>query len=164
MGDEKKVKAVNVFQMVVFRIGDEEFGVDISQVIEISRMRDITHIPDAPGFIKGVINLRGKVITVIDIAKQFGLNLVDESSKTSRIVIVEIGDQMLGLIVDEVPEVLRMAENDIVPAPETIQTAIKKDYIRGVGKLEDRLIILVDINNILSGQEIDDLAKTVKHE
>jgi len=148
-------------QLVIFRLRDEEFGADISQVIEISRMLDITHIPDAPGFIEGVINLRGQVLAVIDLARQFGLAEQAELPKTARVVVVDIGDQTVGLIVDEVPEVIRIAEDDIEPTPEAIQTGIKKDYIKGVGKLGERLIILLDLSNILEAHELDAVA-TVK--
>lgn len=156
---EKVVKRGEEIQLVTFRLRDEEFGVDISQVREIVRMMDITHIPEAPGFIEGVINLRGQVIAVIDLAKQFGLIPKEKPEKTDRIVVVEVGEQTVGMIVDEVPEVLRIAKEDIEPTPEIIQTEVKEDYIKGVGKIGDRLLILLDLNKVLAPHEVEELGK-----
>lgn len=159
---EKVVKAREEIQLVTFRLRDEEFGVDISQVREIVRMMAITHIPEAPGFIEGVINLRGQVIAVIDLAKQFGLTPKEKLEKTDRIVVVEVGEQTVGMIVDEVPEVLRIAKENIDPTPELIQTEIKKDYIKGVGKIGERLLILLDLNKVLAPHEVEQLGKVNK--
>jgi len=149
-------------QLVIFRLRDEEFGADIASVLEISRLLDITHIPEAPGFIEGVINLRGQVIAVVDLARQFRLKEEKELPKTARIVIVEVGSETVGLIVDEVPEVLRIAEADIGPTPEIISTEVKRDYIKGVGKLGERLIILLDLNKVLAPHEIEQMGKVSK--
>ncbi len=156
--EEVKSKGKEI-QLVIFRLRDEEFGVDISSVLEISRVLDITHIPQAPGFIEGVINLRGQVMAVVDLARQFGLKPQAELPKTARIIVVNVSDETIGLIVDEVPEVLRIAEVDIEPTPEIIQTEIKKDYIKGVGKLGDRLVILLDIDKVLAPHEIEQVSK-----
>lgn len=158
--EEVKQKTAQI-QLVIFGLREEEFGVDIGQVLEILRMQEITHIPEAPGFIEGVINLRGQVIAVIDLAKQFGLTREGALPKTARIVVVEVGGETVGFIVDEVPEVLRMAEEDIEPAPEIIQTEVKRDYVKGVGKLGERLIILLDLNKVLAPQEIKEAGKVV---
>jgi len=159
--EETKPKGKEI-QLVIFRLRDEEFGADIASVLEISRLLDITHIPEAPGFIEGVINLRGQVIAVVDLSRQFGLKEQKELPKTARIVIVEVGSETVGLIVDEVPEVLRIAEGDIEPAPEIIQTEVKRDYIKGVGKLGERLIILLDLNKVLAPHEIEQMGKVSK--
>ena len=119
---------------------------------------EITHIPEAPGFIEGVINLRGDVIAVLDLAKQFDLGALPELPKSARIVVVEVEGKTLGMIVDEVPEVLRIAEDDIQATPEVIQTRVHTDYIRGVGKLADRLIILLNIEKVLSPHELEQAA------
>ncbi|MFH0772411.1 MAG: chemotaxis protein CheW [Candidatus Omnitrophota bacterium] len=156
--EELKPKGKEI-QLVIFRLRDEEFGAEITSVLEISRLLDITHIPEAPGFIEGVINLRGQVIAVVDLARQFGLNEQKELPKTARIVIVEVGGGTVGLIVDEVPEVLRIAEEDIEPAPEIISTEVKRDYIKGVGKLGERLVILLDLNKALAPHEIEQVSK-----
>jgi len=168
--EETKPKGKEI-QLVIFRLRDEEFGADIASVLEISRLLDITHIPEAPGFIEGVINLRGQVIAVVDLSRQFGLSAEGGSAsggkekelpKTARIVIVEVGSETVGLIVDEVPEVLRIAEEDIEPTPEIISTEVKRDYIKGVGKLGERLIILLDLNKVLAPHEIEQMSKVSK--
>lgn len=151
--EEVRAKGTEI-QLVVFRLRDEEFGVDIKQVREIVRMMAITHLPEAPGFIEGVINLRGQVIAVIDLARQFELSAQKELPKSARIVVVEVKDQTIGMIVDEVPEVLRISTDSIEPTPEVIQTEIRQDYIKGVGKMEDRLLILVDLEKVLAPHEI----------
>jgi purine-binding chemotaxis protein CheW len=159
--EEVKPKGKEI-QLVIFRLRDEEFGVDIGSVLEISRVLDITHIPQAPGFIEGVINLRGQVIAVVDLARQFSLKPQAQLPKTARIIVVKVSDETIGLIVDEVPEVLRIAEENIEPTPEIIQTEIKRDYIKGVGKLGDRLVILLDIDKVLAPHEIEQVGKMSK--
>lgn len=148
---EEKVRAGEI-QLVIFGLAGEEFGMNISQVREIIRMQDITPMPKAPEFIKGVINLRGQIIAVMDLAHRFGLAETERTEKT-RIVVTEVKENTVGLIVDEVPEVLRLSEDDIDPTPEMIESQIHSDFIRGVGKLGDRLIIMLDANKILSAEE-----------
>lgn len=159
--EELKVKVPEI-QLVIFRLRDEEFGVAISEVREIVRMMAITHIPEAPGFIEGVINLRGQVIAVVDLAKQFGLAGQAELPKTARIVVVELQGKTVGLIVDEVPEVLRISEDNIEPTPEMIETEVHRDYLKGVGKLEDRLIIFLDLEKVLKPHEVEAVDKIVE--
>lgn len=138
-------------QMVVFRLGSEEFGVDISQVREIIKVPAITRIPNSPSFIEGVINLRGQITTVMDLRKRLGIN----TSKTNenRIIIVEVGKNTIGMIVDSVTEVLRLLSEDIEDASH-LASGVEAEYIRGVGKLKDRLLILLDLNKVLSQQEL----------
>jgi purine-binding chemotaxis protein CheW len=161
--EEAKAKVPEI-QLVIFRLRDEEFGVAISEVREIVRMMDITRIPEAPGFIEGVINLRGQVIAVIDLARQFGLASQAKFPKTARIVVIEVQEKTVGLIVDEVPEVLRISQDNIEPTPEVIETEIHKDYLKGVGKLEDRLIILLDLEKVLKPHEVEEVGKLTKKE
>ena len=146
-------------QLVIFGLAGEEFGIDISQVREIIRMQDITPMPKAPKFIEGVINLRGQIIAVMDLANRFGLTLSDRTEK-ARIVVIEVKDNTVGLIVDEVPEVLRISEDSIDPTPEMIESQVHADFIKGVGKLEDRLIILMDADRILSAEEVKQVSST----
>jgi len=148
-----------VIQLVNFRLRDEEFGVDIGSVREITRVSDITHIPEAPAFIQGVTNLRGQIIAVIDLAKRFGLALQEKLPDSARIMVSEVNAQAVGLLVDEVPGVLKIAEENVDPTPEVIQTEIRKDYIKGVGKLENRLIILLDLEKVLAPRELEELAE-----
>src|SRR6202048_512005 len=138
-------------QVVSFKLGSEEYGVDIAQVQEINRMVAITHVPRAPQFMEGVINLRGQLIPIIDLRARFGMPRA-EHTKNTRIVVTEIGAKRVGMGVDSVSEVLRLPVDQVEPAPEMI-TGVDTEYIRGVGKIEDRLIILLDLGPIISGAE-----------
>ena len=141
----------DTIQVVSFKLGSEEYGVDIAQVQEINRMVAVTHVPRAPQFMEGVINLRGQLIPIIDLRARFGMPRA-EHTKNTRIVVTEIGAKRVGMVVDSVSEVLRLPVEDIEPAPEMI-TGVDTEYIRGVGKIEDRLIILLDLARIISGAE-----------
>jgi len=140
-------------QLVIFKLDQEEYGVEITQVQEIIRMMETTRVPKAPSYIKGVINLRGKVIPVIDLKKRFGLCdcALDEQS---RIIVVEVDDFTVGIVVDCVAEVLRIGTNSIEPTPPVFSD-LSEEYIKGVGKLENRLLILLDINKILDIEELE---------
>jgi purine-binding chemotaxis protein CheW len=144
-------------QLVVFRIGDEEYGVEITQVREIIKMKDITRIPNAPDFVEGVINLRGQITTVTDLRKRLGTNGSDLNDQT-RIIIVEIDHSTIGMIVDSVSEVLRLSKKEVDHTPDIVSN-LETKYIRGVGKLKDRLLILLDLNRILKPGEIEDLRR-----
>lgn len=155
---EKRTTAGGVeLQLVIFRLAGEEFGMEISQVREIIRLQDITPMPRAPEFIEGVINLRGQIIAVMDLAKRFGISGGDRTDKT-RIVVTEVGGSTVGLIVDEVPEVLRISEGEVDPTPEMIESKVHADFIRGVGKLEDRLIIMLAADKIMNSDELKKVA------
>jgi len=138
-------------QLVVFNVGDEVYGVDTSQVQEIIRMQSITHVPGAPEFVEGVINLRGRIIPVIDLHQRFGLEGA-QLSKASRIVVVETDGQVVGMVVDAVSEVLRIPV-DCVEPPSPIVTGLDSEYIRGIAKLEGRLIILLQIDKVLTSEQ-----------
>ncbi|HRN27471.1 MAG TPA: chemotaxis protein CheW [Ignavibacteriaceae bacterium] len=150
MADSKETKHVQeeLLQLVSFKIGDEEFGVDILSVQEINRMSQITKVPNTPEFIEGVINLRGRIIPVIDLRVKLGMTRKDHG-KNTRIVVVELKGQTIGFIVDEVSEVLRIPKN-ITEAPPDMVGGMNSDYITSIGKLEDRLLILLDLEKILS--------------
>ena len=138
-------------QVVSFKLGSEEYGVDIAQVQEINRMVAVTHVPRAPQFMEGVINLRGQLIPIIDLRARFGMPRA-EHTKNTRIVVTEIGAKRVGMVVDSVSEVLRLPLAQIEDAPEMI-AGVETEYIRGVGKIEDRLIILLDLGKIITGSE-----------
>jgi purine-binding chemotaxis protein CheW len=142
-------------QVVSFKLGSEEYGVDIGQVQEINRMVAVTKVPRAPQFMEGVINLRGQLIPIIDLRTRFGMERV-EHSKSTRIVVTEIGTKRIGMVVDSVSEVLRLPLEQIEEAPDMI-SGVETEYIRGVGKLEERLIILLDLGKIVTGDEKRDL-------
>ena len=141
----------DTIQVVSFKLGSEEYGVDIAQVQEINRMVSITHVPRAPQFMEGVINLRGQLIPIIDLRARFGMPR-EEHTKSTRIVVTEIGAKRVGMVVDSVSEVLRLPVDAIEAAPDMI-TGVDTEYIRGVGKIDDRLIILLDLAKIISGAE-----------
>ncbi len=155
--EEKTVK--EIIQFINFRLGNDEFGIDISSVKEIIRVENITHIPEAPSFIHGLTNLRGQIIPVIDLAKQFGLPEKEKPTGNARIIVTELDSQLVGMMVDEVPGVLKIAEDNVEPTPELIQNEIKGDYFKGVGKLEKRLIILLDLKKVLTPREVEELSK-----
>jgi purine-binding chemotaxis protein CheW len=127
------------FQLVVFNIGTEEFGIDIKKVREIIRMVNITEIPGAPPYVKGVINLRGRIIVVINMNVIMGIKSREYDART-RIVLLELDNMEMGFIVESVTEVLRICCKDIEPAPPLITGRIRSEYLEGVGKLEDRLL------------------------
>ena len=146
-----------ILQLVTFKLGNEEFGVDILKVQEINRMMDITRIPNAPPFIEGVINLRGKIIPIVDLRKKLGFNNENGfSEKTTRIIVVELDGLVLGFIVDSVSEVLRIPENTIEPPP-SIVGGVESDYIEGVGKLDNRLLILLELKKLFSATDRKDM-------
>jgi purine-binding chemotaxis protein CheW len=139
-------------QLVGFRIGKETFGVPINLVHEIVRLPEITAVPDAPDYIEGVINLRGKIISIVDLRKRFGESQI-EASRKNRILVAEIDRKMVGLIVDAASEVIRLSETEIEAPPEVFQESEVK-YVTGVGKLQGRLVILVDLTKILQKGEL----------
>ncbi len=157
--EESKKDQKELLQLVSFKIGDEEFGVDILSVQEINRMSQITKVPNTPEFIEGVINLRGRIIPVIDLRVKLGM-IRKEHSKNTRIVVVELKGQTIGFIVDEVSEVLRIPK-EITEAPPDMVGGVNSDYITSIGKLEDRLLILLDLEKILSTSEFNVLETTV---
>jgi purine-binding chemotaxis protein CheW len=158
MAEKREKPASEAVQLVSFRLRNEEFGVDIGLVREITKVGDITHIPEAPSFIQGVINLRGQIIAVIDLARQFALAPQQKVSDRARIVVTEVNGQTVGMLVDEVPGVLNLPGENIEPTPEVIQAKIRKDYIKGVGKINKRLIVILDLDKVLNPQEVEEIA------
>ena len=149
-------KEEDIIQLIVFNLGDEEFGADISQVREIILRGIITPIPDSPEFIRGVTNVRGEITVVIDLKARFFLP-IERNIKSRHIIITEQDKNLYGLMVDEVTEVLRIPKKDIKPTPELV-TRIDRTYIKGVITLEDRLILLIDLDKVLSEEELERLA------
>lgn len=149
-------KAIVVHQLASFKLAGEEYGIDIAVVQEIVRMSTVTRVPRAPEFIEGVINLRGKIVPVLDLRKRFGMPAV-EPTKATRIIIIEVAGKTVGLIVDAVREVLRLSSDAIDPTPEMVTSEVDAAFFKGVGKLEDRLIILLDLNRLLDAGELSAL-------
>jgi purine-binding chemotaxis protein CheW len=134
-------------QLVVFRLGAEEYAVSIAQVKEIIRYGGATKLPNTPGHLEGIINLRGKVIPVIDLAKRFGL--IREKKADAQAVIVEAAGREIGVVVDIVTEVLRIEERAIEPA-QTVRHG--GEFLRGIGKLDGRLLIILDLDKLFSAE------------
>lgn len=147
-------------QMVVFRLAGEYYAVDIHQVREIIRVPDITRVPRTPDFVEGVINLRGSVIPIIDLRKRFGMEAA-EADDEQRIVVVELDDKTLGVIVDAVTEVLRIDRDRIEP-PSPYIVNVDTQYITGIARLDERLVILLDAARVLSTEEREALARFEK--
>lgn len=154
-GDAKK----EVLQLVTFRLGTEEYSLDILSVQEIIRHMHLTKVPRTPDFVEGVINLRGRVIPVLDLRKRFGLPS-DEKTNETRIIVVEVEGKTVGLKVDAVSEVLRLPAAAVEPPPSLI-AGVESEYIKGVGKLDGRLIILLDVGKILTRSEKDALGNVI---
>lgn len=136
-------------QLVTFEVGSEQFAIDILAVQEINRMMQITRVPRSAECLEGVINLRGRIIPVVDLRKRFGLPPTEHSAD-SRIVVVEVGGRVIGFIVDRVNEVLRV-DGSIVDPPPSMTAGAERDYIRGVAKLATRLVILLDLPRLFAG-------------
>lgn len=136
----------DVVQLVTFTLDKEEFGIDILVVQEINRMTEITKIPNAPYYVEGAINLRGTTIPIIDLRKKLGFDSVSIGD-SARIVVIELNKTVLGFIVDSVSSVLRIPTDTIEPPP-SIVSGMESHYMKGVGKLDDRLIILLDLERI----------------
>lgn len=151
-----------ILQVVSFKIGDEEFGVNILQVQEINRLVQINRVPNAPGFIEGVMNLRGKIVPVVNLRKRFGLPQ-KEYDKNTRVVVVELNGKTVGFIVDSVSEVLRFSKNDVESPPDLIVT-IDGEYITGIAKLSERLLILLDLEKVLTVEEKEILKEALKQQ
>ncbi len=147
----------SVRQFVEFKIGEEEYGIDILQVKTIERMMPITRVPKAPAFVEGVINLRGEIVPVIDLKKRFDLPL-SEITDDTRIIIVSAEDITMGMIVDSATEVVQLTSKAIEPAPP-ITGSIESDYLEGVGKINEKLLILLNVGKLLKPQEISRLAQ-----
>jgi purine-binding chemotaxis protein CheW len=138
--------------IVGFRVGRETFGVPIGLVHEIVRVPDITAVPDSPGYVEGVINLRGKIVSVVDLRKRFGEREIS-SHKKNRILVAEVEGKMVGLIVDAASEVLKIPDSEIELPPSVFEEG-ELNYVTGVGKLQGRLVILIDLSKILQKGEL----------
>lgn len=153
---EQTQARTELLQLVGFRVGGEEYGLDILRVQEIIRLQHLTRVPNAPDAIDGVMNLRGKIIPVIALRKRFGLGPIP-ADKQTRIVVVEIQGTVLGFIVDAVSEVLRIPADTVEPPP--LLGKATQDYVSAVGKIDERLLILLDIDRLMSSEEITGISQ-----
>ncbi len=143
----------DLMQLVTFQLVGEEFGVPILDVREIIRMTEITPVPQAPAFVEGVINLRGQIIPIVDLRKRFGME-PKEIDEQTRIVVVELGATILGLIVDSVQEVLRIPFDTVAPPPTLVAGSIGSEYIKGISHFDDKMIILVEMRRVFNPDEM----------
>ena len=142
-------------QMIIFDIGNEKFGVKITRIHEINRMTEITELPDTSNYFAGIINLRGDIISVVDLRKRLGLTEV-ENTEDTRIIVVEYQNDDVGLIVDSVSEVLHIDNEDIEDPPQSM-VGIKDDYLIGVVKVEENIVNILDLDNLLGSKEAIEL-------
>ncbi len=142
---------VGSMQLVSFRLAEEEYGIEITKIREIILMGEITQVPQTPHYVKGLINLRSTVIPVIDLRTRFGVpegELTDES----RIMVLHVGTKTIGIVVDAVSEVLRVTQDQIAPAPPTV-AGLGQEYLTGIVKMEERLLIMLDIDRLLNEED-----------
>ena len=147
-------------QLISFSMGNEDYGVDIQTVKEVIRFREITSLPKAPVFVKGVINLRGDIIPIIDLRERFGMEQKEYTDMT-RVIVVEVDGRSIGTVVDSVSHVIRIEEGEIEPPPPCVGK-ISEEYIRGVGKVDEKLVVLLNIDRILTAEEkieLDEMEK-----
>jgi purine-binding chemotaxis protein CheW len=149
--EQKLIAEGSIIQLVSFVLEDVEYGVDILVVHEILRFPEITRLPNTPDFIKGVINLRGNVIPVVDVRKRFGFPPAKVTELT-RIIVIETNDKLTGLMVDNVHQVVRLSQQNVDPPSELIE-GVSEQYIWGIGRLKDRLIVILNLANILFVEE-----------
>lgn len=149
---EKKEAFFSSLQIVCFKIGNEEYGIDILQVQEILKLPKVTKLPKSKAFIMGVIDLRGKVLPIVDLSKRFGIES-NKSSENSRAIVVNIAGKKVGLGIDSVSHVIKVNTNDIEPPPPVVR-GISGKYIVGIAKMENGFVVVLDINQMFTNEEI----------
>ncbi len=159
---EKEGKNPGLNKYLTFTLGEEEYGLDILMVKEIIGMLDITRVPRLPDFVLGVINLRGKIIPVVDLRRKFGLE-PQEDTKETCIIVVDLGRTLMGMRVDRVSEVLDLAPEDIEDTP-SFGAEVQTDFITGMGKAGERVIMLLDISRVLTGEELEAVSGCYRQE
>jgi len=153
----ESVQGDATLHMVGFTVGSEEFGVDILKVQEIIRMAPISIVPSAPDFLEGVINLRGRIIPIIDFRKRFHIfDTAEVDERSRRIVVLSLNGTTIGMVVDSVSQVIKLAENRISPTP-AVAKGFDSDAIAGVGQLADRLLIVLDLERVFAEHDLADM-------
>jgi len=145
-----------VLQWVTFRLGNETYGINVLEVREVLRVSDITPVPGVPAYVLGIINLRGNVVTVLDTRQRFGLEAKGRD-ELSRVVIIEINEQVVGLLVDSVAEVVYLRASEVEPAPNVGSEETAK-YIQGVHSRDNELLILIDVGRLIADEEWTEIA------
>ena len=139
-------------KVLVFKLGNEEYGINVQEVQEIWSYERITSIPNAPFYVKGVINLRGNIVPIIDLRIRFGLDQLSYNHLTV-VVVISVGTCVIGMVVDSVADVTRFIEDQVKPVPN-LGTALTADYLIGVASVDERMVLLLDVEKILSGSEL----------
>jgi purine-binding chemotaxis protein CheW len=157
---KKEEELVAEQQLVVFALGKEEFGIDISKVREIVRIQNITTIPQSMDFVEGIVNLRGQIVPIVDLCKRFLVVERDAGKDVDRrIIVVNMAEQNIGILVDGVSEILRVPDESIEPTPPMVTSGMSSEFIRGVAKVKERLIIVLDLDRIFSSEEREMLSQ-----
>ena len=138
-------------QFISFTVGQEEYGLELLRVKEVIRVRETTWLPKAPSFVKGIINLRGDVIPIVDLRDKFGLETREQTAQT-RVIVVEVAGRLMGMVVDAASQVVRIPA-DQIDAPPAVLGGLSQEFITGVGKIEDKLVILLNVDAILTMDE-----------
>lgn len=149
-----------ISKVIVFQLKDQQYGVDIQQIRSIEKLQNITTVPNTSDFIKGVINLRGEVIAIIDLRERLNIDQTDVTDHT-RILIVSVNEVQIGLIVDSATDVLDIDPASIDPSPEIVGD-IDVTFVKGVAKLESKLLVLLDLARVLSFQEINEVKEVIE--
>lgn len=144
-------------QYVIFKLSGEEYGVEIKHVQEITEYKKATKVPNVPNFIEGIINLRGNITPIVSLKKRFNLD-EGEIKENNRIIIINLKDKQVGFVVDDASQVLTMDEKQIENPPDLL-TGIDRQYIIGIGKVEEKIIILLDLEKILTEEEKEEIQK-----
>jgi purine-binding chemotaxis protein CheW len=152
--------ATELKQLIGFTVGAEEYGLELLRVKEVIRMRQITWLPKAPSCVKGIINLRGDIIPIIDLRERFGMQPQEQTAMT-RVVVVEVEGRPVGMVVDSASQVVRVPADQFDPPPDVLGEA-SRDFITAVAKLGDKLIIMIDAARILSGEEMTQIAGSLE--
>ncbi|MET3682157.1 purine-binding chemotaxis protein CheW [Alkalibacillus flavidus] len=149
-------EAIQDDKVIVFKLKDEEYGIPIENVGSIERIFNITRVPRAPKFVKGVMNLRGVITPIIDLRERFGLEQIEQTEST-RIIIINVDGKSIGVVVDAANDVVDVPHDIVEPSPEVVGS-INADYIRGVAKVDQRLLILLNLDKVLSEEEFEQLS------
>jgi purine-binding chemotaxis protein CheW len=156
--DESEIRentVSEVKQLISFIVGAEEYGLELLRVKEVIRMRQITWLPKAPSCVKGIINLRGDVIPIIDLRERFGLVVLEQTAMT-RVIVVEVEGRLVGMVVDSASQVVRLPADQFDPPPPVVGAA-SQDFITAVGKMGDKLVIMIDVDRILNAEEMNQI-------
>jgi purine-binding chemotaxis protein CheW len=155
MGSHDHVVNVdNTIQVIVFNLGEERYGVEISQIKEIILPTKITQIPNVPDFVEGILNLRGQIATIINLRKRLGKES-KKSDENTRIIVIEYGNSIVGMMVDSVSEVKYLSSKNIEEIPRFLALKDESKFLKGIGKLEDGLLTLMDLKELLSEDEFE---------